>query len=63
MLFMPVSFCATRNSPPAPLPAMIRTGAPCPAAMKELVKGLWMISIAPLLSAVSASPGLGMNFI
>ena len=63
MLLMPVSFCATRNRPPAPLPAMMRTGAPCPAATKELVNGLWMMSMAPLLSAVSASPGLGMNFI
>ena len=32
MLLMPVSFCAIRNSPPAPLPAMMRTGAPCSAA-------------------------------
>ena len=63
MLLMPDSFCAIRKRPPAPLPAMMRTGAPWPAATKALVKGLWMMSMAPLMSAVRASPGLGMNFI
>ena len=62
MFLMPDSFCAMMTSPPAPLPAMMRIGAPCPAATKALVKGLWMMSIALLTSAVMASPGFGMNF-
>jgi hypothetical protein len=62
MLRMPLSFCAMMKSPPAPLPAMMRMGADaCAAATKALVKGLWMTSMALLISAVMASPGLGMN--
>src|SRR4029434_6815397 len=41
MDLMPVACCAMRNSPPAPLPLMIRTGAPLFAATMMLVKGIW----------------------
>jgi len=61
MVLMPLEPCATMTTPPAPLPAMILTGAPLAAATKALVNGLWMMFMAPLVSAVSASPGLGMN--
>ena len=59
---MPLEPCAIRNRPPAPLPPMMRTGAPLLAATMMLVNGMCTICITPPVSAVSASPGLGMNF-